>query len=113
MEKDKGTNKEPEQYLRKLSDELNRLDAQYDDIMPPSLQEFEWLMADAALSRKRRERKELLLFWGVSLILISAILSILGSAPMIYWIIQGLIPIVGVSVLLLTKIRRSREGAAE
>lgn len=60
MEKDK----EPDMYLHKLTEELNRLDAQYDDITPPSLQELEWLMADAAVHRKRRERKELLLFWG-------------------------------------------------
>lgn len=60
MEKDK----EPELYLHKLTEELERLDAQYDDITPPSLQELEWLMADAAVHRKRRERKELLLFWG-------------------------------------------------
>lgn len=32
MEKDKD--KEPELYLHKLSDELDRLDAQYNDITP-------------------------------------------------------------------------------
>lgn len=109
MEKDK----EPEMYLHKLTEELNRLDAQYDDITPPSLQELEWLMADAAVHRKKRERKELLLFWGVSLILISTFLSILGSAPVIYWIIQGIIPIAGVTGLAIARFRRNREGATE
>lgn len=109
MEKDK----EPDMYLHKLTEELNRLDAQYDDITPPSLQELEWLMADAAVHRKRRERKELLLFWGVSLILVSTFLSILGSAPMIYWVIQGIIPIAGVTGLAIARFRRNREGATE
>ncbi|AWV35802.1 YxlC family protein [Paenibacillus sp. FSL H7-0716] len=109
MEKDK----EPELYLHKLTEELERLDAQYDDITPPSLQELEWLMADAAVQRKRRERKELLLFWGVSLILICAFLSILTSAPMIYWIIQAIIPIVGLGGLGIARIRRNREGVQE
>ncbi|WP_339318860.1 YxlC family protein [Paenibacillus sp. FSL R10-2734] len=111
MEKDKD--KEPELYLQKLSDELNRLDAHYDDITPPSLQELERLMADAAVHRKSRERKELLVFWGISLILICAFLSILGSAPMIYWIIQAIIPIAGLGGLGIARIRRNREGAQE
>lgn len=110
MEKDKD--KEPELYLHKLSDELDRLDAQYNDITP-SLQELERLMVDASVHRKSMERKELLLFWGISLILISVFLSILGSAPMIYWIIQAIIPIAGLSALGIARIRRNREGAQE
>lgn len=109
MEKDK----EQELYLRKLTEELNRLDAQYDDITPPSVQELEWLMAESAMQRKSRERKELLLFWVVSLVMVSAFLSILGSAPMIYWIIQAVIPVVGLTGLAIARIRRDREGARE
>ncbi|WP_313641296.1 YxlC family protein [Paenibacillus sp.] len=111
MERDKD--KESVLYLHKLSDELDRLDAQYNDITPPSLQELERLMADASVHRKSTERKELLLFWGISLILICAFLSILGSAPMIYWIIQAIIPIAGLSALGIARIRRNREGAQE
>lgn len=111
MEKDKD--KDPELYLHKLSDELNRLDAQYDDITPPSLQELERLMVDASVHRKSMERRELLLFWGISLILISVFLSILGSAPMIYWIIQAIIPIAGISGLGIARLKRNREGAQE
>jgi hypothetical protein len=109
MEKDK----ESELLFHKITGELNRLDEQYDDITPPSLQELEWLIADGDLRRKSRARKELVLFWMVSLILVSTCLSILGSAPTIYWIIQGIIPIAGVSVLAVAKIRRNREGAQE
>lgn len=109
MEKDK----EQELYLHKLTEELNRLDAQYDDITPPSVQELEWLMAESAVQRKSRERKELLLFWAVSLIMVSAFLSILGSAPMIYWIIQAVIPVAGLTGLVIARIRRYREGARE
>lgn len=109
MEKDK----EQELYLRKLTEELNRLDAQYDDITPPSVQELEWLMTESVVQRKSRERKELLLFWVVSLVMVSTFLSILGSAPMIYWIIQAVIPVAGLTGLAIARIRRYREGARE
>lgn len=109
MEKDK----ESKLYLHKLTEELNRLDAQYDDIAPPSLQELELLMADGAAWNKHKSRKELILFWLVSLILISICLTILSSAPIVYLIVQGIIPIVGLCGLVVSRVRSRREGAQE
>lgn len=109
MDKDKNS----EVYLYKLTKELNRLDAQYDDITPPSLQELEWLMANGAAHSKQKARKELMLFWFVSLILLSIFLTILSSAPIVYLITQGIISIAGLCGLLVSRIRRRREGVQE
>lgn len=109
MEKDKVS----EVYLHKLTEELNRLDEHYNDITPPSLQELERLMADSAVRTKQKARKELILFWLVSLIMLSSFLTILSSAPLVYLIAQGIIPIAGLCGLGVSRIRRSREGVQE
>lgn len=111
MEKEKD--KEHDVCLHKLTEELNRLDAQYDDITPPSLQELEWLMADGVAWSQRKARKELMLFWLVSLFLLSLCLTVLSSAPIVYLIAQSIIPIAGLCGLVISRIRRRREGAQE
>ncbi|MRN56955.1 YxlC family protein [Paenibacillus monticola] len=102
-----------ELFLQKLTGELHRLDAQYDDLNPPSIQELERLIASEAVRRNRQARKELLLFWLISLILLSSCLAVLSSAPAIYWVVQALIPVVGLSGLAVAHIRRRREGAED
>lgn len=106
-------NKETELFLHKITSEFNRLDAQYDDVTPPSLQELEWLIADGVARRQQKTRKELMLFWIISLILLSSCLAILSSAPVVYLILQGIIPIAGLSGLAVSRIRRRREGVQE
>jgi 4-amino-4-deoxy-L-arabinose transferase-like glycosyltransferase len=82
-----------QELLNKLSAGLERLDAQYDDISPPSLPAMEQFLVAEALHRRRQNRKELLLFWLAGLFLLSIILAVLSSAPVVYWILQGAIPL--------------------
>ncbi|ULO08283.1 YxlC family protein [Paenibacillus sp. 19GGS1-52] len=102
-----------ELFLQKLTGELHRLDAQFDDINAPSLQELERFLVAETVRSNRQARKELLLFWLISLILLSSCLAVLSSAPAIYWVVQALIPVVGLSGLAGAYIRRRREGAED
>lgn len=102
-----------QELLNKLSAGLERLDAQYDDISPPSLPAMEQFLAAEALRRRRQSRKELLLFWLAALFLLSIILTVLGSAPVVYWILQGAIPLAALGGYTAVRIRLRREEREE
>lgn len=102
-----------EELLNKLSAELESLDLQYADISPPSLPELEQLVAAEAARRSRRQRKELLIFCLVALILLSLVLTLLSSAPVLYWGLQALIPLTGLGTLAAARIRLRRGEAEE
>lgn len=101
------------ELLHKLSAELERLDRQYDDISPPSLLELEQFIAEESLRRRHRERKELLLFCIVSLVLISVFLAVLGIAPIAFIALQVVFPIMAFVVLAARRIRLQREDIEE
>jgi peptidoglycan/LPS O-acetylase OafA/YrhL len=98
-----------EELLNKLSAELESLDLQYADVAPPSLPELEQLVAAEALRRSKQRRKELLVFCLVALILLSIVLSVLSSAPALYWGLQALIPLAALGCLVVARIRLRRE----
>lgn len=102
-----------EELLRKLTAGLERLDAQLDNISPPSLPEMEHFLAAEAIRRRRQSRKELLLFLLVALFLLSAVLTALGSAPVIYWILQAVFLLAAFGGFMADKIRLRREEAEE
>ncbi|GGG11477.1 hypothetical protein GCM10010912_64830 [Paenibacillus albidus] len=104
---------EQEMYLLRLKGELERLDEHYDDIAVPSLSEFEQMIAVESERRRRQYRKELLLFWLVSLVLLSICLAVLGSAPAVYWALQAIIPAVGLAGLAASHFKRRRAGAGD
>ncbi|MFF2912762.1 YxlC family protein [Paenibacillus sp. NPDC057934] len=103
---------EQEALLRKLTREMDRLDAQY-DIPSPSLSTLESLIVAEEQSRRRKTRKERLLFCIVSVILLSSTLALLGYVPVIYLTLQGIIPLAALVGLTVSRIRRWKEGARE
>ncbi len=100
-----------EELLNKLSAELENLDRQYDDVTPPSLPELEQLIASEALRRSRQRRKELLLFILLALVLITAVISILSSAPVLYLSLQAIFLLAALGIPGAAWIRRRREEA--
>lgn len=106
-------NDKDEELLRKLSAELGRLDAQYEDIAPPSLQGMEQFIAAEALRRQRKLRKELQMFLLVALFLLGIVLAALGFAPVLYWVLQAAFPIAALGGLAVMRIWRRREDAEE
>ncbi|UQZ33511.1 hypothetical protein C2I18_08125 [Paenibacillus sp. PK3_47] len=100
-----------EELLRRLNSDLARLDAQIDNISPPSLPEMEHFMAAEAVRRRRQSRMELKLFLLVALFLLGAALTALGSAPVIYWIFQAAFPLAALSGFIANRIRLRREDA--
>ncbi|AIQ60943.1 YxlC family protein [Paenibacillus borealis] len=102
-----------EELLNKLSAELESLDLQYADVTSPSLPELEQLIAAEAIRRMKRQRKELLIFCLVALVLLSIVLSILSSAPALYWGLQALIPLAALVSMGAARIRLRREEAEE
>jgi hypothetical protein len=100
-----------ELLLQKLTAELDRLDAQYDDISPPSLPKLEALIVAEEDRRQKKACKELLLFWGVSLLLLALTLAVLGYAPAVYLVLQAVIPFAALAGLAASYFRRRREGA--
>ncbi|MNC26091.1 hypothetical protein D3C75_742090 [compost metagenome] len=99
--------------LRMLSADLERLDAQYDDISPPSLPGLERLIAEKALHRQVQSRRELQWFLLVALFMVSIVLFGLGFAPMAYWILQATVPIAALGCLAVIRLRLRREDAEE
>ncbi|CAM4521117.1 DUF5345 family protein [Paenibacillus typhae] len=105
MNNDTGDKK----LLNKLSAELDRLDAQYDDIPAPSLPAMQQFLAAEAIRRRRQSRRELLLFWLAALFLLSIVLAVLGFAPAVYWVLQAVIPLAALGGLAAVRIRRRLE----
>lgn len=98
-----------EELLKKLSAELESLDSQYADVAAPSLPELTQLVAAEAVRRRRRRRKELLLFIMFALVLLSLVMSIISSAPALYWGLQALFPLAALIGLGAARIRQRRE----
>ncbi|WNS43003.1 YxlC family protein [Paenibacillus sp. MMS20-IR301] len=102
-----------EELLGRLSAELENLDKQYADAAPPSLPELEQLIAAETARRSSRQRKDLLIFCIVALIVLSIVLAILSSAPVLYLGLQVLIPLAAVCSLWIARIRLRREEYEE
>ncbi|AIQ49370.1 hypothetical protein R70723_28415 [Paenibacillus sp. FSL R7-0273] len=105
MNEDTGNQK----LLTKLSAELERLDAQYDDISAPSLPAVQQFLAAEAVRRRRQSRRELLLFLLAAILLLGIVLAVLGFAPAVYWILQAVIPLAVLGGLTAARIRQ-RQG---
>ncbi|CQR58252.1 putative membrane protein [Paenibacillus riograndensis SBR5] len=102
-----------DELLQMLSGDLERLDAQYDDISPPSLPGLKRLIAEEALRRQHQRRRELQMFLLVALFMVSIVMVSLGLAPVIYWILQAAVPIAGLGCLAVVRLRLRREDAEE
>ncbi|WP_342437238.1 YxlC family protein [Paenibacillus sp. FSL L8-0436] len=102
-----------DELLVQLNAELNILDAQFDDISPPSLLVMEELIAAETLRRRRKSRNELLLFLCLALIVLSIILTALGSAPVFYWVLQAVFPLAALGSLGVSRVRLQREDTEE
>ncbi|WP_042200051.1 DUF5345 family protein [Paenibacillus camerounensis] len=100
---------EDQKLLNKLSAELERLDAQYDDIPAPSLPAMQQFLAAEADRRRSQSRRELLLFLLAAILLLSIVLTVLGFAPAVYWVIQAVIPLAVLGGLAAVKVRQRRE----
>ncbi|ETT72113.1 hypothetical protein C173_15389 [Paenibacillus sp. FSL R7-277] len=101
--------KSDEELLGKLSAELDHLDMLYADVTPPSLPELEHLIAGEAVRRRKRRRKELLLFILVALVLVTIVISILSTAPVLYWSLQAVFILSALGSLGAVRIRHGRE----
>lgn len=102
-----------EELLRKLTLDLERLDERLDHIPPPSVPEMEHFLAAEAVRRRRQSRKELLLFLLAAIFLISAVLAALGSAPVIFWILQAVFPLAALGGFMADRTRLRREAGEE
>ncbi|AKG36351.1 YxlC family protein [Paenibacillus durus] len=90
---------------------LEQLDRVYaNEAAPPSLGELQAQLIAASERHRRRMLKEWLLFWLISLFLLGLSLLAITSAPPLYWMIQGLVPIAGIIALV---IRLGRKGRGE
>ncbi|MNH94051.1 hypothetical protein D3C73_466630 [compost metagenome] len=105
--------KKDEELLQMLSADLERLDAQYDDISPPALPGLERLIAEEAHRRQLQSRRELQRFLLVALFMVSIVLFGLGFAPVTYWILQAAVPIAALGCLAVIRLRLRREDAEE
>lgn len=99
--------------LEKLSLELERLDSVYEDSTPPSLSVLTLQIMNEAVRRRQRQRKEMLLFWMLSLCLIGSCLLILSAAPLYYLMIQAAIPITAFLIPAVFRITQKGQGAEE
>jgi 4-amino-4-deoxy-L-arabinose transferase-like glycosyltransferase len=100
---------ENRKLLNKLSAELERLDAQYDDIPAPSLPVMQQFLAAEAIRRRRQGRRELLLFLLAAIFLLSIVLAVFGFAPAVYWVLQAVIPLALLGGLAAAKLRQREE----
>lgn len=99
-----------EPLLHKLAEEWDRLDRQYDDISPPSLPELEQFICAEGERRRRKNRKELLLFSFISVLLLCFTLAVLGYAPELYLLLQILIPMSACGVLVFSRLQQRKAG---
>ncbi|MNW67003.1 hypothetical protein D3C74_455300 [compost metagenome] len=74
---------------------------------------MEQFFAAEALRLRRQSRKELLLFWFVALFLLIIILTVLGNAPVIYWILQAAFPLAALGGYTVARIRLRREDGEQ
>ncbi|WP_379162980.1 DUF5345 family protein [Paenibacillus sp. sgz5001063] len=102
-----------EELLRILSSDLALLDAQYDDISPPSLPGLEQLIVNEALRRQHQSRREFQRFLLVGLLLVSVVLFGLGFAPVTYWILQAAFPVAALCTFAVMRLRLRREDTEE
>lgn len=73
--------------------QLERLDQIYADKAGPSAANLEWMIIEQRRTAKAKERKELLGFWMLSLLLMGGTTAVFTSSPGLYLLIQGLIPV--------------------
>ena len=101
--------KSDEELLGKLSAELGSpgyaLCRCYSALLP----ELEQLIAGEAVHRRKRRRKELLLFLLVALVLVTIVISILSTAPVLYWSLQAVFILSALGSLGAARIRHGRE----
>lgn len=106
-------NKQPDLLVEKLKSGLDRLDNVYSDLNPPSLSTLTLQIKAEAVNRRNRERKEILLFWLLSLCLMGSCLILLMEAPLFYLLIQGAVPAVALVVAVILRLNRKGRGAEE
>lgn len=102
-----------EELLSQLTAKLDILDAQFDDHGLPSLPELEQLIASEATRRHRQNRKELLVFVLIALILLSIFLTAMGTVPVLYWVLQAAFPLAALGILAILRVMPGREDAEE
>ncbi|KGE20943.1 DUF5345 family protein [Paenibacillus wynnii] len=103
----------PDPLLEKLKLGLDRLDNVYSDLNPPSLSALTLRIKAEAINRRNRERKEMLLFWLLSLCLMGSCLILLLEAPLFYLVIQGAVPAAALVIAAVIRLTRKGQGAAE
>ncbi|WP_410512340.1 DUF5345 family protein [Paenibacillus sp. BR2-3] len=103
----------PDPLLERLDLGLKRLDRAYEDITPPSLSALTLQITAESVRLRNRARKELLLFWLLSLGLVGVFLALLNEAPFIYLVIQGAIPAAALIIAAASRIPRKGYGAEE
>mgnify|MGYP000568748622 CR=1 FL=1 len=103
----------PDPLLEKLVSGLDRLDDVYMDLNPPSLSTLTLQIETEALHRRNRERKEMMLFWLLSLFLMGSCLILLLKAPLYYLVIQGAVPATALVIAVSFHINRKRQGTEE
>lgn len=99
-----------DELLRKLLEDMRKLDTVIEETVP-SEAAFMRLIAETNMRRKRRERRESLLFVVLSFMLVAACLAGLGYIPVLYVALQTLIPAGALLVAAAARIRQRREDA--
>ncbi|MFP4979429.1 YxlC family protein [Paenibacillus sp. CN-4] len=83
----------PDRLTAELVRQLERLDQVYADKAGPSAADLEWMISERRRTTKAKERKELVGFWVLSLLIMGGTTAVLTSSPALYLLIQGLIPV--------------------
>lgn len=83
----------PDRLTAELVRQLERLDQIYADKAGPSAANLEWMISERRRTSKAKERKELIGFWVLSLLIMGGTTAVLTSSPALYLLIQGLIPV--------------------
>ncbi|WP_054957402.1 YxlC family protein [Paenibacillus dakarensis] len=99
----KEPNHEEDLWIEGMNRQLDRLDQMFEEVNSPTLEQLELLAVRTAQNRRRRMRREFMIFLLVAVFLAGGGLMAALSIPVAFMIIHGVSLLSGITILLLNK----------
>lgn len=105
-----GERFEAEELFEQIRQGLNSVDRAYGQIYKtPDISELQHMVAQHRAASRRKLRQELLMFWGIAILILASCFLLANSSLQIYGIAQIVITVTVIGVLLGKQLRLGKQ----
>lgn len=101
---------EEQELIKQIRQGLHSIDKAYEQVYEaPDISELQQMVGQHRARNRRKLRQELLMFWGIALLILASCFLVVNTSLMIYGIVQIVVTVIVIGVLL-DKQRRERRS---